>query len=280
MTCLIFSSVAFKTKAAEPKISIYPDHANLVERYHDTNQAPVVDALLTIGLYLENSDKFVSGNITDEDFLQHLEVLSLWSANNASKNLRYCAHVLTTAILHDHPVDSLRLEFISRTLKTPPKDTLFPEVLKASAVNWLKEEIITAHQRQAQDLFATETALLATKKYIFPDMSTLDEMSGEDLIDEILEKYPFHMAALNLLFLLTGEHYAHVLPPDLMEDVAKDYLTPLRLAQERSSAILNPEDDSGDGAPSTEEGVIRHGPAVALEMLGQQITVCWVKLHE
>ncbi|KAF7862566.1 hypothetical protein EAF04_007439 [Stromatinia cepivora] len=268
LTSLIFSSLMFKTKSPEPVMSIFPDHAKLVARFFesaDRSSIAIVDAVVAIGLWLEHSNKFVSGEFKDNDYMAHLRALSLWSATNPSPGLRYCTHKLTSAILHAHPVDAMRLTFISKTLQGSP-DEISAIALKASAIAWLKEELITAHERKSQNLFSTSSALLETKSQIFPNLSSLVDDSDEELTNDLMTSFAVHMAALNFLFFITGEQYANLIPSGMMTQVESEYLVPLKTAQER---VLKSSGSSED----------TEAPHMELELLGEQISMCLSKLH-
>ncbi len=222
----------------------------------------MIDAILAIGLWLEHNNQFVSGPLEDEDFLQHLQTLSLLSANTPSPTLRYAAHVFTSSILHAHPVDRLRLSFISDTLEYCPYETL-----KASAVSWLKEEIITAQERKSENVFASTIALAAAQPYLFPDTSALTGASDEELLQELEQAFPFHMAIVNFLFFIGGEQYAHVVPSGMMAVVEEIYLGPLRIVQEKAVKAL-------EGEKSEDSSVVE------LQLLGERIALCSAKIDE
>ena len=269
ITSLIFSSVLFESTVSLPTISIFPDHAKLVKHFIGTDspggiggeEPGVIDAILAIGLWLENSNKFVSGPLEDEDFLQQIQSLSLLSANTPSPTLRYTAHVLTSSILHAHPVDRLRLTFITDTLENCPYDGL-----KASAVSWLKEEIITSQERKSENVFGTTVALAAAQPYLFPDTSALDEASEEELIQELGQVFPFHMGVVNFLYFIAGSQYSHVVPPGMMAVVEEIYLGPLRNAQKKALVGLAAKNDTD--------------MKVQLELLGERITMCSAQIED
>ncbi|TEY40663.1 hypothetical protein BOTCAL_0429g00080 [Botryotinia calthae] len=269
VTSLIFSSVMFKSKTPEPIMSIFPDHAKLVARFFESaagSSIAIVDAVVAIGLWLEHSNKFVSGEFKDNDYMAHLRALSLWSATNPSPGLRYCTHKLTSAILHAHPVDAMRLTFISKTLKGS-SDEIGAIALKVSAVTWLKEELITAHERKAQTLFSTNSALLETQSQIFPNLSSLVDKPDEEMSDELIESFSVHMAALNFLFFIVGEQYTNIIPSGMTKRVESEYLTPLKIAQESALKSLASTNDT-------------RSPHMEFELLGEQISMCFSKLHE
>lgn len=272
---LIFSSVIFGSKITPPPISIFPGHRQLVKHFIGSSDASttggedpgVVDAIVAIGLWLEHSNKFVSGPLEDADFLEHVQTLSLISANNPSPTLRFAAHTLTSSILHAHPTDRLRLTFISDTLENCPY-----EALKASAVSWLKDEMITAQSRNLKNPFSSTIALAAAQPYLFPDTSALDNASDEELIQELAQSFPFHMAVVNFLYFVSGKQYVHVVPEGMMAVVEELYLGPLRRGQERADAAL-------DKGAITELG--RDPADVKLEvgLLGERIKICQAQIE-
>ncbi|KAL3418035.1 yap-binding protein [Phlyctema vagabunda] len=266
MTYYIFSTILFAAKSPQPSLTIFPDHMNLVKEFIGVNgpetigsePSGVIDALLAIGLWLENSNKFVAGPLEDEDFLQHLQTLSLLSANNASPTLRAGAHILTSSVLHAHPTDRLRLTFISDTLEHCPYETL-----KASAVAWLKEELMTAKERGSQNVFGSSAALAAVQPYLFPDLSSLSSLvaqatdqeteketeTGASSSQSLSHAFPFHMAVLNFIFFLQSPQYAHVVPDGMLDVVQEVYVRPLREALAKAQAPGNAkegrEEDAG-----------------------------------
>ncbi|MAD83662.1 MAG: hypothetical protein CL912_11940 [Deltaproteobacteria bacterium] len=219
-----------------------------------------------MGLWLENDNNFVAGPLEDEDFLQHLQSVSLLSANTPSPTLRYAAHVLTSSILHAHPMDRLRLTFISDTLEHCPYESL-----KGSAVSWLKEELITAHTRGSENAFASTVALAAAQPYLFPDTSPLADASDDELLQEMEQSFPFHMAVVNFLYFIGGKTYSHLVPAGMLGVVEEIYLGPLRLAQEKGLEILNPSPES-----------LAHvgGSKMDLQLLGDRIAMCSRQIEE
>ncbi|TVY43996.1 hypothetical protein LSUB1_G001765 [Lachnellula subtilissima] len=273
ITCYIFASILFESKSPPPKLSIFPDHAKLVKQFIGTDgpanigneDSGVIDAILAIGLWLEHNNNFVSGPLEDEDFLQHLQSLSLLSANTPSSTLRYAAHVLTSTILHAHPVDRLRLTFITDTLEHCPYENL-----KASAVSWLKEEIITAYERKSNNIFGSKVALSAAQPYLFPDASELGSATAEELVHILGQSFSFHMAVVNFVFLISGENYAHVVPPGMLSVVEEIYLGPLRAAQVKALTAF----EAGEPESTFDTGL----SGLDLQLLGERISMCSAKI--
>ncbi|KAG0648824.1 hypothetical protein D0Z07_5071 [Hyphodiscus hymeniophilus] len=276
MTSFVFASILFESKYPQPNITLFPDHAKLVSHFIGTGgpqligseEAGVVDAILAIGLWLEHTNKFVNGPLEDEDYLQHLQSLSLLSANTPSPSLRYAAHVLTSSILHAHPVDRVRLTFITDTLEHCPY-----EALKASAVSWLKDEIITAYERKSENIFASTAALAAAQPYLFPSNAAISEASDEELVQELTQSFPFHMAVVNFLYFIGAKQYSHVTPPGMMAVVEEIYLGPLRSAEEKAVTVL------GSGELDTALGDF-NDVKVELQLLGERIAMASKQIDE
>lgn len=274
ITCYVFASILFESKSPPPKLTIFPDHAKLVKQFIGTEgpatigneDSGVIDAILAIGLWLEHHNNFVSGPLEDDDFLQHLQSLSLLSANTPSPTLRYAAHVLTSTILHAHPVDRLRLTFISDTLEHCPYENL-----KASAVSWLKEEIMTAHERKSENLFGSTVALSAAQPYLFPDTSELGSATPEELIHILGQSFSFHMAVVNFVFFISGENYAHIVPSGMLSVVEEIYLGPLRAAQVKALTAFEA------GEPESTINAALSG--LDLQLLGERLSLCSAKIN-
>ncbi|KAI9745146.1 MAG: hypothetical protein M1818_001424 [Claussenomyces sp. TS43310] len=275
ITSFIFSAILFDSHVALPHLALFPEHVKLAKHFLSTTcpqsigteHRSVIDAFLAIGLWLENSNRFVTGGLDDEEFLQHLQTLSLLSANTPTPTLRYHAHLLTSSILHAHPVDRTRLTFISDTLEHCPYENL-----KASAVGWLKDEFIIADQRKSETLFSTTIALAATQPYLFPDLSSWDKTNELELLEGLLTSYPFHMAVVNFLIFVSGKGYTHVLPSTTLAVAENIYLRPLRKAQERLEAALSPEGEMHQGMGDIEAGVALG----EVQLLGERLTTCLV----
>ncbi|OBT46727.1 hypothetical protein VE00_02627 [Pseudogymnoascus sp. WSF 3629] len=270
----IFSSVLFSnTNVTLPALSIFPSLSLLVQKFigttslesSGTESPPILDAILSIGLWLEHTDHFVAGPLDPTDYLQLLQTLSLVSANCPEPTLRHAAHILTSNILHAHPTDRLRLNFISDTLEHCPF-----EPLRASAVGWLKEELVRAHTRKSDDLFATPAAVAALQPYLFPYESMLEAETDSELWEDFRRTFPFHMAALNLIFFLNSEEYKSVVPEGSMSVIEEVYLQPLRTARGRleKAAKEGGELEKVVGAEEVKEGLVE------VRLLGDRLDMC------
>ena len=214
------ASTLFDSLASLPPLSLVPDFAGiLASSLGDSatgstgaESEPLIDAVLFLGFLVINSQVESSpagdGDERDDDHVltNILQRLSLLSANMPSPVLRYHAHLLTSTILHLNPSENSRLAFIRDTLEHCPFENL-----KASAIGWLKDEILAAEKaEQSKDepvaddsIFTTSAALSTLAPFIFPDPDKL--MQGQSMTDSYatFQAYqPFYLAVLNLLYLL------------------------------------------------------------------------------
>ena len=214
------SSALFNSPASLPPLSLVPDFAGiLASSLGDSatgstgaESEPLIDAVLFLGFLIVNSQSDIltkgdGGGSGDNEhaFTNILQRLSLLSANMPSPVLRYHAHLLTSNILHLNPSENSRLAFIRDTLEHCPFENL-----KASAIGWLKDEILAAEKAEQSkepdsevSVFATSAALSSLAPFIFPNPEKL--MEGQSLADSYatFQAYqPFYLAVLNLLYLL------------------------------------------------------------------------------
>ena len=208
------SSTLFNSPASLPPLSLVPDFAGiLASSLGDSatgstgaESEPLIDAVLFLGFLIINlQTRIPSSGDSDNVFTNILQRLSLLSANMPSPVLRYHAHLLTSTILHLNPSENSRLAFIRDTLEHCPFENL-----KASAIGWLKDEILAAEKAEqsketsAEDsIFTTSAALSTLAPFIFPNPDKL--MEGQSITDSYatFQAYqPFYLAVLNLLYLL------------------------------------------------------------------------------
>ena len=175
---------------------------------------PLIDAVLFLGVLVlqnHNSQDLTSSEENDKVYNNILQGLSLLSANTPSPVLRYHAHLLTSSILHSHPSDDFKLAFIHDTLQRCPYENL-----KASAVGWLKDELLAADRKASANpkhsvpdtavvpsIFGAPAVLSILEPVLFPNPETLMEgLSTVDAYVAFQANQAFFLAVLNLLYLL------------------------------------------------------------------------------
>ena len=257
------SSTFFDAPASLPPLNLVPDFACiLASSLGDSatgstgaESEPLIDAVLFLGFLIRNTQQGVQNEgDSDHIFNNVLQRLSLLSANMPSPVLRYHAHLLTSTILHLNPSENSRLAFIRDTLEHCPFENL-----KASAIGWLKDEILASekveHSKIDTDtnmsIFATSAALTTLAPSIFMDPGKL--MEGQSITNRYATfqaHQPFYLAVLNLLYLLlSSTTLSHRLQ---MAQVAKDNDLPrfldslLQASKKFQSSLLNDELEYGD----------------------------------
>ncbi|KAL8686599.1 MAG: hypothetical protein Q9218_006992, partial [Villophora microphyllina] len=203
----IASTTLFHAPSTVPPLAIFPTYSTILSNHLSNPSSPsvgteapsAIDGLLFLGIHILETTGLVQPPKDDKMFTDTLRLLSLLSANTPFAPLRYNAHVLTSRILHTHPNDQVRLSFIKDTLEHCPYENL-----KASAVGWLKDEIIAANSplspatgdtANSTNLFTTPTCLSTLSSHLFLSPSSLSTEAFQAHI-------PFFLAALNLYYFL------------------------------------------------------------------------------
>lgn len=221
-SAVVASSALFDAPSSPSSLTLFPDFAAIVQNSLGASvdgtlgseSESTIDAVLFLGNFAWANSPDVEG-VDDEVFHNILQRLSLISANTPSAALRYQAHLLTSAILHLHPSDNVRLAFIKDTLEHCPYENL-----KASAVGWLKDEILAAQgspgspiKAQYSDsnevtIFATPAVLTSLAQNLLLKPSSIIKegqcSAHSDAFQIFLHHQPFFLAVLNLLYLVTS----------------------------------------------------------------------------
>ena len=207
------SNILFGSPTSVPLISLLPDFQKIIDvGLSDGSPATLgmeapasVDAVLFIGGLIVNcSAPDLEEGPRLHDILQRL---SLLSANIPFASLRYQAHLLTSNILRRRVTTSARLGFIKDTLEHCPYENL-----KASAVGWLKEEILET-SNDAKDLDVSPLSsnvlspfspLLLVDPLALVNDGRSDERrtNSPENLSLFLAHQSFVLAVLNLLYLL------------------------------------------------------------------------------
>ncbi|KAI9687745.1 MAG: hypothetical protein M1822_001825 [Bathelium mastoideum] len=296
--------VLYNVSTPVPITSIFPTHLQVLRSVLGTSnsaefsilgQEPpaLLDSLLALGLLaLEHNQ--VGEPASDEEFNDYLQKTSLISAHCPSPNVRYYAHYLTATVLRSHPSDKVRLAFIRDTLEHCPFENL-----KASAVSWLKGELLEAnsplpnptvdgavpspahsgtdqypaiaHGEATPSLFATPIALSSLSTYLFPDLThDLTQQSLLEAWEVFKPNVPFYLATLNLYrLLISNQHLRKTLDVGALHadnDIGGSYLWPLKQACEAFKKDLD-----GGGEIAEEEGGAGYSTALGEVAIVQMI---------
>lgn len=206
----------FDAPTSLPSLTIFPQFSTLLPTFigvstpssAGSEPPSLIDAVLFLGAYIVSTASIYAPE-SDEAFNETIQRLSLLSANTPVSSLRFHAHQLTAEILHSHPKEEMRLAYIKDTLKHCPYENL-----KASAVGWLKTELLIADKAysavlssnsppEVRDwLFATPVALTSLSYELFTIDNIAEEPFPEDSMRWFSNLQPFWLAVLNLLYLI------------------------------------------------------------------------------
>jgi len=246
-----------KTTSSIGVQTIFPYEADLLVRYIGSHELEsvgsdplcLVDAALALSLLAVVSKAIGSPN-NDDEFTSYLQRTSLLSANTPLPHLRYVAHYITSAVLHAHPSNITRLQFIHDTLEHCPYENL-----KASAVEWFKDELLTANEilkqssHDHQGVFTSSKGLRKIAPFLFPALQF--HTSDAEIMETYMEftmNLSFYLAALNLYyFLLASSNLFTALHLDDFHrdhNMANGYLLPLtglvsRFQESLTAGVLN-----------------------------------------
>ena len=237
----------------------------------------MIDAVIFLGNVMLKQISVVDAS-ADQLFNDTLQQLSLLSANTPSAVLRYQAHLLTSRILHQHPLPDTRLAFIKDTLQHCPYENL-----KASAVSWLKDELLAASDAQDdQSIFATPAVLLTLSTVLLVDPLTIihrrqdpgspnPSSNQEETFAHFMQYHSFIIAVLNLLFLILS---SPTLPNTLkIKELGKDfdingYCDRMRAASLLFQGWIETEGEMKEGNGADE---YQNGSLAELQILDQAV---------
>ena len=222
-----------------------PDFTSLINATLESPSAPgfgtespaILDSLFFLGLYTLHTDPSISPS-SDQEFNDALQRLSLLSAQLPSPSQRYQAHQLASTLLHLHPSNEVKLSYIKDTLEHCPYENL-----KASAVGWVKDEILSANMPSDEPggdgqggIFASPALLDTIGEWLWGDRVGVPMYSPHEPREQRLSEFStlqsmqtFYLGVLNLLFLLLSNEtlYKNLGMADLLNDIKSDFIESL-----------------------------------------------------
>uniref|UniRef100_L2FP76 Yap-binding protein n=1 Tax=Colletotrichum fructicola (strain Nara gc5) TaxID=1213859 RepID=L2FP76_COLFN len=245
------SPSAIKLSTGGVQMTIFPDHNKLLQGFlGDDPQTRIVgnpgttEALVVMGLYLENY-KRISPSDGHGDFMPYHHLLTLVSVFHPSLTVRNVATTLAGLVLHDDPDDNDRLKILEDLLE----NCIF-SALQASAVTWLREEVIIAHKRKLTNRFASTDAIDTLQYALFPNLAFLKDQDATALWEYWVQNFPFHLQLANFAyFLFAGTEFQHLVPASMPGAVEQRYVEPLLHAAKTLQAAVEKKeiDDQGQG---------------------------------
>jgi hypothetical protein len=216
-------------------------HANVLKAYIGDSQMEgvgseplsIIDAVLAWGMASYGAGILIASYpLDDVEFHNYLQRLTLLYPNTWSPDLKYQVYRLAAVVLHAHPSEQVRLNFIRDTLQFCPYARI-----RDSAFGWFKEEIAKATNGLAlsqstdgnrlqsesltngdtKSLFASPDTLRSLCQFLF--LSDLVSRVQDD--EEFWAELPHILSVLNILFHLTkSPECARLNLPQIIDELA------------------------------------------------------------
>ncbi|KAK4165331.1 YAP-binding/ALF4/Glomulin [Cladorrhinum sp. PSN259] len=245
LTYWIFSSTIFDASHPCPDIHIFPEHLAILDKFlqddaHTAIQKTpgTIESLVAIGLWLHYSNLLGSPtpNLHPEqdpqtsDFMRYTHLATLTALFHPNLQVRNAASTLAGLVFHSDSSDEDRLKILYDLLENCGFASL-----KARAVAWLREEIISATSPSGDpSLFSTTQALETLQYVVFPNLDFLDEdIEGndggkEEAVEYLAGNAQFLGQAVNFgLFLWGGEKRGDWVPENMDAAVRERWFEPL-----------------------------------------------------
>ncbi|KAK3990665.1 hypothetical protein QBC44DRAFT_341776 [Cladorrhinum sp. PSN332] len=262
LTYWIFSSTIFDASHPSPEIHIFPEHFAILDKFlqddaHTQIQKTpgTIEAVIAIGLWLHYSN--LLGSTTSEldneqdpqtsDFMKYTHLATLIALFHPNLQVRNAASTLAGLVFRSDPSDEDRLKILYDLLENCGFASL-----KARAVSWLKEEIISAASGSAS-LFSTTQALETLQYVVFPNLDFLaEDVEGnfgggkEEVVEYLAGNSQFLLQAVNFgLFLWGGggggekktKGKGEYLPENMDAAVRERWFEPLLPKRKRKKAL-------------------------------------------
>ncbi|KAI1331229.1 DUF1760-domain-containing protein [Xylariaceae sp. FL0255] len=198
----IFSTDIFDGDNPVPEMHLFSEHLTMMERFLgreaqvEINSSPgIADALLSVGLGLHHR-----GLISDTEqpnYMAYHHHLTLISIFHPDIEVRNAATRFAGITLHSDPDDQSRFEILEDLLE----NCVFAS-LKACAVQWLKEELITSKESGADSQFSKPDVIERLQYSIFPDMLSVNDMEADQFLEFWAENSIFLLQAANFIYFL------------------------------------------------------------------------------
>ncbi|CAK7270903.1 YAP1-binding protein 1 [Sporothrix epigloea] len=276
----VFASDVFKSDAAVPGLRVFPDYYAMLVTFFNGNAAAqiaqtpgTVEALVALGLWLDHhklysdEDDGSDASHGGDDFMPFHHLLTLCAVFHPLLAVRNAATMLAGAVLHANPEPEDRLQILQDLLE----NCMFAS-LKACAVTWLREEIVSATAattavRAAAEakgpavpsstpsLFGGPEAVEQLQYAIFPDLQALQDKSASSdlpesasdaaLLEYWMQNAPFLLQATNFAYFLfcSDQLKETVVPPGMGPAIEQRYVEPLLQAASRLRSLAGEEKD-------------------------------------
>lgn len=253
----IFAHEVLDADHDQIQMSMIPDHFNVLRHFigEDDPEERIIlnpgtaEALLVIGLWLDNAKRVAGGKADTGDFMPYHHQLTLISVFHPSLSVRNVATTLAGIVLHSDPDPRDRLKILEDLLE----NCIF-SALQASAVSWLREEMVVAQKTKTSNLFSNKEAIDVLQPLLFPDLTYLKDDDVPELWEFWARNHPYHLQVASFAyFLFNGEDFKACIPEGLGQAVRDRYVEPLlEVGRRLQKALKNKEvDDMGMGTEAS-----------------------------
>ena len=259
------ASTLFEAPSTLLSIRCFPHYASILAQLIGTSSPAsagteplaLIDAILALYSYLDIPNEATAPD-PETVFQETLQRLSLISANTPNASLRYGAHLVTKSILYSHPSENVRMGYIKDTLQNCPYENL-----KASAVGWLKDEIVAAATGQQlengksekKSIFATPATVTDLAPYLLLDPHSLIITHNDNKdFTPFLTHQNFFLAVLNLLYLTFSSQTLNVNSWHLLQ-LTETWIQQLRDVISGIRAVISKNKEREEEGENTIEGL-------------------------
>lgn len=267
LACLVaywmFSSDVFDAHYQNVDIEVFPGLHDLMKNLTgDDSQVEIManpgtfEALVVMAVWLDSHKGTVptSGKSAKEDvnIMSYHHLLTLIAVFHPNIRVRNAAAFMAGSVLHADQDENSRLAILEDLMENCVFSTL-----QACAVNWLKEEMITASKTSGKSHFAGPECFDKLQYTVFPDLKHLKEADASTLWEFWTQSSPFHMQVANFaLFLFGGADFKNVAPAGMGIAVEHRYVEPLMQA---GKLLLEALEKGEIADPSAEEAKAQLG---------------------
>lgn len=231
---------------------LFPDHHTLLENYLGEDpqtrihQGPAtIEAIIVLGLWLQENKRITASPADETKFMTYHHALTLCAVFHESIHVRNASVTLAGLVLHDDPDDTDRLKILEDLLENCVFATL-----KACALTWLREELLSAHKSASSPpspnhtVFHSPQCIEQLQYHIFPNLvADLEKASPEALLDYWTENSAFLLQAANFAyFLFASAACKDVVPEAMPGAVEQRYVEPLLAAVARLEELVTAEE--------------------------------------
>lgn len=257
-TCLtaywMFTADVFDAPNDHVQMDIFPDHHLLLEHLlGDDKQAAITanpgtfEALVVMAIYLDSHNGvFPASSITSQgakNVMAYHHLLTLIAVFHPNILVRNAATTMAGAVLHADPDEISRLSILEDLME----NCIFPS-LKACAVTWLREEMISARKAGSKGVFVSSDCFEKLQYTVFPDLTYLSDAGTAMLWEFWTENSNYHLQVANFAIFIFGKDFENLAPAGMATAVEHRYAAPLLHAANVLSEALDKKDIEEPGA--------------------------------